>query len=112
MSHGLTTHTIVAASMRPPCSSSRRDDEMMPARVSPGAREGQRSRRKEYACGAQINAANRVELGRGPGLCPACPGQLLPLFAFWLRRRATFAREDPWTLDREGLAVLAQELRL
>ena len=111
MSHGLTTHTIVAASMRP-LSSSRRDDEMMPARVSPGAREEQRSRRKEYACGAQISAVSLVELGRGPGLCPACPGQLLSLFAFWLRRRATFAREDPWTLDREGLAVLAQELRL
>jgi hypothetical protein len=111
MSHGLTTHTIVAASMRPLCSS-RRDDEMMPARVSPGAREGQRSRRKEYACGGQISAVSLVELGRGPGLCPACPGQLLSLFAFWLRRRATFAYEDPWTLDREGLAVLAQELRL
>jgi hypothetical protein len=61
MSHGLTTHTIVAASMRPLCSS-RRDDEMMPARVSPGAREGQRSRRKEYACGAQISAANGSSL--------------------------------------------------
>jgi hypothetical protein len=36
MSHGLTTHAIVAALMRPPCSW-RWDDEMMARQDSPGS---------------------------------------------------------------------------
>lgn len=102
MSHGLTTHTIVAASMRPLCSS-RRDDERMPARVSPGAREGQRSRRKEYACGAQISAANGsslVELGRGPGLClPALANSYLSLpFGCAVEQRSRAKIRGHWTV--------------